>query len=302
MNNSIQLLLNQINQVVVGKELQVKLALACLLADGHLLIEDIPGVGKTTLSQALSISCGLDFKRVQFTSDLLPSDIIGVSIFNRETHDFEFKKGAVFTNLLLADEINRASSKTQSALLEVMEEYQVSVDGHSHQLEKPFFVVATQNSHEQMGTHPLPESQMDRFLIRISLGYPGKEQERYLWKRANGQRQLELIKAVIDPEDIMSLQESVCSVHLSEAIYDYLEDIIQYTRESGVFVYGLSPRAGLALIRMTQAWAYLEGRDYALPDDLQIVLPYVANHRLVPVDPSVTDEIVASRLMDISIP
>ncbi len=298
----IQQLLEQINQIVVGKELQVKLALACLLADGHLLIEDIPGVGKTTLSQVLAISCGLNFKRVQFTSDLLPSDILGVSIFNRDTHHFEFKKGAVFTNLLLADEINRASSKTQSALLEVMEEYQVSVDGQSHHLEKPFFVVATQNSHEQLGTHPLPESQMDRFLIRISLGYPSKEKERALWQRKSGRQQLEQIKAVISSEDILCYQEQVRSIHLSEAIYDYLEDIIQYTRESGLFVYGLSPRAGLALIRMTQAWAYLESREYALPDDLQIILPYVANHRLMSADPSMTDEIIAARLMDIAIP
>ena len=287
---------------MVGKELQVKLALACLLADGHLLIEDIPGVGKTTLSQVLAISCGLNFKRVQFTSDLLPSDILGVSIFNRDTHHFEFKKGAVFTNLLLADEINRASSKTQSALLEVMEEYQVSVDGQSHHLEKPFFVVATQNSHEQLGTHPLPESQMDRFLIRISLGYPSKEKERALWQRKSARQQLEQIEAVISSEDILRYQKQVRSIHLSEAIYDYLEDIIQYTRESGLFVYGLSPRAGLALIRMTQAWAYLESREYALPDDLQIILPYVANHRLKSADPSMTDEVIAARLMDIAIP
>ncbi len=298
----IQQLLEQINQIVVGKELQVKLSLACLLADGHLLIEDIPGVGKTTLSQVLAISCGLNFKRVQFTSDLLPSDILGVSIFNRDSHHFEFKKGAVFTNLLLADEINRASSKTQSALLEVMEEYQVSVDGQSHHLEKPFFVVATQNSHEQLGTHPLPESQMDRFLIRLSLGYPSKEKERALWQRKSGRQQLEQIEAVISSEDILCYQEQVRSIHLSEAIYDYLEDIIQYTRESGLFVYGLSPRAGLALIRMTQAWAYLERREYALPDDLQIILPYVANHRLMPADPSMTDEIIAACLMDIAIP
>ncbi len=302
MNDSIQKLLAQINQVIVGKECQIKLALACLLADGHLLIEDIPGVGKTTLSQALSISCGLEYKRVQFTSDLLPSDIIGVSIFNRDTHQFDFKAGAVFTNLLLADEINRASSKTQSALLEVMEEYQVSVDGQSHPLDKPFFVVATQNSQEQLGTHPLPESQMDRFLIRISLGYPGKEQERALWQSKNGRQQLAHIQAVIGPGDIVSYQKEVCAVHLSEAVYDYLEDIIQYTRESGVFIYGLSPRAGLALIQMTQALAYLEGRDFALPDDLQTVLPYVANHRLIPVDPSVSDDVITSRLLEIAIP
>lgn len=294
--------LAQINRVIAGKELQVKLAVACLLSGGHLLIDDIPGVGKTTFSHALANSFGLDYKRVQFTSDLLPSDILGVSIFDPSKAGFNFHKGAIFSQVLLADEINRASSKTQSALLEAMEERQVTVDGESHDLPNPFFIIATQNPQEHLGTNPLPESQIDRFAVRLVLGYPEIDIERNLWKGENGRTRIDELQALISPEQLLQLQTDVGEVFISDALLDYLAAIVQYTRNGGRYIHGLSPRAALILLQVTRAWALLHGRDYAIPLDMQAVLPYVAAHRLQPLDASRSVAQVYTELLEIAIP
>lgn len=282
MNSQIAAIFDQINQVVVAKELQVKLAIACLLTGGHILIDDIPGVGKTTLSQALAISFGMDHKRIQFTSDLLPSDILGVSVFDPSQKGFSFHPGAIFTQVLLADEINRASAKTQSALLEAMEERQVTVDGESHSLPSPFLLIATQNPHDHHGTNPLPESQLDRFAVRIVLGYPTPDVERRLWKGGRGRDRLADLQALIDTDALQALSTQIGSVFVSDALLDYLETIVQFTRARGRYTYGLSPRAALTLLQVTRAWALIHGADYATPQDMQTVLPYVAAHRLEP--------------------
>jgi len=264
------------SSVILGKQQQVKLSLTCILAGGHLLIEDLPGMGKTTLAHTLAKVLGLEFRRTQFTSDLLPADIIGVSVYDRGSAQFQFHPGPVFTNVLLADEINRATPKTQSALLEAMEEQQVTIDGATHHLPKPFFVIATQNPKHHIGTFPLPESQLDRFLMRISLGYPDSDSERALLKNQGGRAAK--VGAVCDVETLLKLQQKVHGIHVSDALLDYLQAIILYTRTQ--FSAGLSPRAGLGLRQCAQAWAMCEGRDFVIPEDVQAVLPSVVTHRL----------------------
>ena len=269
-----------LNGIVLGKDHQVRLAIACLLARGHLLIEDLPGVGKTTLAQALARALGLSYQRVQFTSDLLPADVIGVSVYDRERGRFEFHKGPVFAQLLLADEVNRATPKAQSALLEAMEERQVTVDGHTHPLPEPFFVVATQNPSYQLGTYPLPESQLDRFLMRIELGYPSAALERELLRGRDRRQLLAALAPLLDAATLQALQAHVPDVHVAEPLLDYVQALVQHTRESGHFDAGLSPRAAIALLRASQAWALLHGRPGVVPEDVQAVLRAVAGHRL----------------------
>ncbi|HET6655733.1 MAG TPA: AAA family ATPase [Gammaproteobacteria bacterium] len=278
----LELTASRVSEIVLGKDRQVRLALACLLAGGNLLIEDIPGVGKTTLAQALARALGLSFQRIQFTSDLLPADIIGASVYDRNSGEFHFRRGPLFTELLLADEVNRATPKTQSALLEAMEEDQVTVDGVSRPLPQPFFVIATQNPRTQIGTFPLPESQLDRFPMRITLGYPDGAAERALLNGDNPRSRLERVQAAIAPGEIPALQAAVREVHVAPAWLDYAQDIIQFTRASGRYLHGLSPRAALHLKWTAQAWALMNGRNAALPEDLQAVLPGVVGHRLVP--------------------
>jgi len=273
-----QQIISTVNQVILGKDHQIRLALACLLARGHLLIEDLPGMGKTTLAHALAQVFGLNFNRVQFTSDLLPADVLGVSVYDRNAASFKFHHGPIFTNVLLADEINRASPKTQSALLEGMEEHQVSVDGNTQVLPKPFFVIATQNPKHNIGTFPLPESQLDRFLMCITLGYPDHDAERTLLKNEGGRIVADQLKPICNIESLLTLQEAAQKIHVSEAILDYLQALIHYSRTQ--FETGLSPRAGLGLKQCAQAWAMCENRDYVIPEDIQAVLPSVVTHRL----------------------
>jgi MoxR-like ATPase len=279
----LQTLLNQLNTVIVGKPAQVQDCVACLLAGGHLLIEDVPGVGKTTLAHALSRSFGLQFSRVQFTADLMPSDLSGVSIYERQKESFVFHPGPVFAQVLLADEINRASPRTQSALLEAMEEKQVTVEGETRQLPVPFFVIATQNPHDQLGTYALPESQLDRFHMRISLGYPDRAAERELLKGSDRRDMVDKLSAVLVPHDLLELQQQVTQVHAAEPLLNYLQDLIAASRSGRWFLQGLSPRAGIAIMRAAKAQAFLSNRDYVAPDDIAAVLPQTAAHRLIPV-------------------
>ncbi|HVS76785.1 MAG TPA: MoxR family ATPase [Steroidobacteraceae bacterium] len=281
---ALQRALAALESIVLGKPRQVRLCLACLLARGHLLIEDVPGVGKTTLAHALAQVLGLAWQRVQFTSDLLPADIIGVSIFDRASQQFKFRHGPVFTQLLLADEVNRASPRTQSALLEAMEERQVSVDAATHRLPEPFFVVATQNPHEQLGTFPLPESQLDRFLMRVTLGYPDAAHERELLRSADRRDLIPSLEPVLGPEAVVRTQRLARATHVAEPLLDYAQRLIARTRERPDLKLGLSPRAGQGLIRAAQAWACLAGRSAVLPEDVQAVLPAVVAHRLEPRD------------------
>ncbi len=274
-------IIDQIGRTVLGKQEQIKLALTCLFAGGHLLIEDIPGIGKTTLAKVLSRCMGLEFRRVQATSDMLPGDILGSSIFDRNSGGMVFHPGPVFTQVLLADEINRATPKTQSALLEAMEEGQVTIDGETRRLDQPFFVIATQNPVELSGTFPLPESQLDRFLMRIQLGYPDREAERQMLVGDTAKRQaMVYTPQCLTPQEVMNLQEQVDTVHTAEAFLAYLQDILDFTRADAHFHMGLSPRAGLALMKAAKSWAFISGRDYALPEDLQAILIPVAGHRL----------------------
>ncbi len=276
--------IGQVGEVVLGKERQIRLALACLLARGHLLIEDLPGVGKTTLAHVLAQALGLQFSRIQFTSDLLPADILGVSVYQPESQDFRFHAGPIFTQLVLADEINRATPKTQSALLEAMEERQVTTDGRTQKLPEPFFVIATQNPLHLIGTFPLPESQLDRFLMRIEMGYPDRQAERALLKGRPRRELLAAMSPVIEAGALLTLQEQVSRIHCSEALLDYAQDLIAATRASSQFSSGLSPRAALALLHSAQAWAMLEGREMVLPEDVQAVAPSVIGHRLRPAE------------------
>jgi len=281
MHTQLNDIVDQIGRTVLGKREQIKMALTCLFAGGHLLIEDIPGIGKTTLAKVLSRCMGLEFRRVQFTSDMLPGDILGSSIFDRNTGGFVFHPGPVFTQVVLADEINRATPKTQSALLEAMEERQVTIDGETRRLSDPFFVIATQNPVELSGTFPLPESQLDRFLLRIELGYPDREAERQLLVGDTAKRQsLAYTQQCLKPQDVLTLQQQVHQVHVSDAFLDYMQDILEFTRSDPHFHMGLSPRAGLALMQAAKSWAFLSGRDYTLPEDLQAVLLPVVGHRL----------------------
>ena len=267
-------------QVILGKERQIRLAMACILARGHLLIEDVPGVGKTTLSHALARLLGLDYQRIQFTSDLLPADIIGVSIFDRENSSFRFHPGPIFAQIILADEINRASPKAQSALLEAMEEHQVTADGATRPLPEPFFVIATQNPLHQVGTFPLPESQLDRFLMRVNLGYPDAKAERELLRGAERRDMISHIEPAMTAAQLTELQKAVPSMQVSEALLDYVQALIAHSRHSPRFTQGLSPRAGVAILRAAQAWAMMEGRRQVLPEDVQAILPAVVGHRL----------------------
>ena len=276
-------LLDQLNTVIVGKGPQVTDCVACLLAGGHLLIEDVPGVGKTTLAHALSRSFGLQFSRVQFTADLMPSDLVGVSIYERGREAFVFHPGPVFAQVLLADEINRASPKTQSALLEAMEEKQVTVEGETRALPQPFFVIATQNPFDQLGTYALPESQLDRFHMRISLGYPDRAAERELLRGADRRELIEQMPAVLNTDDLARLQAQVAAVHTAEPVLEYLQDLVAATRSGRWFSQGLSPRAALAVVRAAKAQAFLQGRDYVAPDDVAAILPQTVAHRLLPV-------------------
>lgn len=277
---SLDRILDQINSIVLGKPRQIRLAVACLLARGHVLIEDLPGVGKTTLAHTLAKVLGLDFQRIQFTSDLLPADILGVSVYRRETGSFHFHPGPIFCQVILADEINRATPKTQSALLEAMEEHQVTIEGETRALPEPFFVIATQNPSDQVGTFPLPESQLDRFLMRISLGFPDNASERLLLQGKNRRSIVSTLKPAVSLSELVQLQNAVSQVHIADPLLNYLQSILAATRNHEQIHSGLSPRAGLAIRNAAQAWALLEGRNYALPEDIQAVLLAVVSHRL----------------------
>jgi len=283
MFNQLHAAARQVSQIVVGKDRQVRLALTCLLAGGHLLIDDVPGVGKTTLAHALALALGLKFNRVQFTSDLLPADVAGISVYEREKSGFVFHPGPIFTQVLLADEINRATPKTQSGLLEAMEERQVTADGVTRALPEPFFVIATQNPAHQVGTFPLPESQLDRFLMCLSLGYPDAAAERALLMGEDRRAMLKTIEPVMRPEELLDAQRSLRAIHASDKLIDYLQALAQSSRSGKLFAEGLSPRATLALLQAARAWAALEGRDHVIPEDVQALLVPVCAHRLRPV-------------------
>lgn len=282
MNQRIEKVVAQVGGIILGKEHQIRLAIACLIARGHLLIEDIPGVGKTMLAHALAASLGLGFQRIQFTSDLLPADIIGVSIYNRDTSGFRFHAGPIFTQVVLADEVNRATPKAQSALLEAMEEHQVTTEGETRHLPEPFFVIATQNPSYQVGTFPLPESQLDRFLMRIHLGYPDSEAERALLQGEDRRDLLAALKPAMMPQELTELQHRARQIHTSSALLDYVQALADHTRRVPDYVNGLSPRAALALLHAARAWALMAGRGHVVPEDVQTVLPAVVGHRLVP--------------------
>jgi MoxR-like ATPase len=272
----------QVGRIILGKDRQIRLAIACLLARGHLLIEDIPGMGKTMLAHALATSLGLGFQRIQFTSDLLPADIIGVSIFNRDTGGFQFHSGPIFNQVVLADEINRATPKAQSALLEAMEEQQVTTEGETRRLPEPFFVIATQNPSHHVGTFPLPESQLDRFLMRIHLGYPDDEAERALLQGEDRRDLLAALEPAMTPQELKALQHDAQQIHASSALFDYVQALTGHTRRTADYVNGLSPRAALALLHAARAWALMAGRRHVVPEDVQTVLPAVVGHRLMP--------------------
>ena len=284
----------QVSQIVVGKDLQIRQALVCLLAGGHLLIEDMPGVGKTTLAHALAISLGLKFNRVQFTSDLLPADVIGISVFDREKNRFLFHPGPIFTQVLLADEINRATPKTQSALLEAMEERQVTADGVTRDLPEPFFVIATQNPSNQIGTFQLPESQLDRFLMCLSLGYPDTVAERSLLMGEDRRTLLKAMRMAMQATELTAAQAALRQIHASPGLIDYVQALAQASRQNGMFAEGMSPRAAIALLQAARAWAALEGRDHVIPEDVQAVLVAVTAHRLRPLK-SAGGSVIGSR-------
>ena len=294
--------LHQLNTVIVGKSAQIQDCVACLLAGGHLLIEDVPGVGKTTLAHALARSFGLHFSRVQFTSDLMPSDLSGVSIYERGKEGFVFHPGPIFAQVLLADEINRASPKTQSALLEAMEEKQVTAEGETRPLPDPFFVIATQNPHDQLGTYALPESQLDRFLMRISVGYPDRASERLLLAGNDRRDMVIAMDKLMSPQELLQLQQQVLAVHAADPLLDYVQDLIAATRSGQWFLQGLSPRAGIAVIRAAKAQAFLSGRDYVAPDDVQAILPQSIGHRLIPVGDAGRGAVEQVRAMVQSVP
>ena len=278
----IENVVTQVGGIILGKEQQIRLAITCLIARGHLLIEDIPGVGKTTLAHALATALGLAFQRIQFTSDLLPADIIGVSIYNRNTSGFQFHAGPIFSQVVLADEVNRATPKAQSALLEAMEEHQVTTEGETRHLPEPFFVIATQNPSYQVGTFPLPESQLDRFLMRIHLGYPDGQAERALLLGEDRRDLLAGLKPSMTVQELAKLQHDAQQIHVSPALLDYVQALANHTRRTADYVNGLSPRAALALLHAARAWALMAGRVHVLPEDVQAVLPAVVGHRLLP--------------------
>ncbi len=305
MPSQINAVADQINGIILGKSQQIRLAIACLLARGHLLIEDVPGVGKTTLAHAIATSLGLKFQRIQFTSDLLPADILGVSVYNRDSGSFEFHPGPVFTNVVLADEVNRATPRAQSALLEAMEENQVTTEGETRPLPRPFFVIATQNPSHQIGTFPLPESQLDRFLMRIELGYPDAQAERALLNGIDRRDLLSNLQPRLAPDELAQLQREVQQVHASPALIDYLQALVHYTRQAPYFEHGLSPRAALAMLHGARAWAYMDDRNHVLPEDLQAVLPSIIAHRLSPageLGSTSRSDLVAHLLQQVAIP
>ncbi len=296
-------LLEAAGQVILDKHEVIKLAVTCLIAGGHLLLEDVPGVGKTTLAQTLARLSGLDFQRLQFTSDMLPADILGASIYHRDTQAFALHRGPIFTQVLLADEINRATPRAQSALLEAMEERQVTLDGATHPLPQPFFVIATQNPLEQIGTYPLPESQLDRFLMRLSLDYPGPQAERELLQGRARREMLVSMNPILDAVAFGQLQATVDRVHVADPLIDYLQALLARSRISSDIRHGLSPRAGIALLRAARTWSLLAGRGHCLPEDLQAVLPSVIGHRLTPRDTALSStELVARLIASVPIP
>jgi MoxR-like ATPase len=280
MHAQIEAVLAQLNRVILGKDAQIRLCVACLLARGHLLIEDIPGVGKTTLAHGIAKTLGLSFQRIQFTSDLLPADVLGVSIFDRETGKFRFQRGPIFAQLVLADEINRASPKAQSALLEAMEEHQVTLDGQSMALPEPFFVIATQNPQDQVGTFPLPESQLDRFLMRVHLGYPAAAEERELLSGVDRRDLVKSLQTITTPEILLKLQQSVLEIHVAPALLDYVQALVAHTRRAPGINAGLSPRAAIGLLRAARAWALIHGRNAVIPEHVQAIFPSVVEHRV----------------------
>ncbi len=280
MSQSLNNVIQQAEQIILGKPQQIRLALTCLLARGHLLIEDLPGVGKTTLAQVLSRTLGLQFQRIQFTSDLLPADILGVSVYQRDSGEFKFHPGPIFAQMILADEVNRATPKAQSALLEAMEEHQVTIEGVTRPLPPPFFVIATQNPAHQIGTFPLPESQLDRFLMRIQMGYPDAQAERGLLSGVDRREIIAKLSPQMERVELLALQKRVRAVFVSPALLDYVQAILRHTREEARYTHGLSPRAGLALLSAARAWALLDERDAVIPEDVQAVLPGVTSHRL----------------------
>ena len=281
MNKAFEAAIESLDGVILGKKKQLRIALCCMLSGGHLLLEDLPGMGKTTLSQGLARTLGLSHNRVQFTSDMLPADITGGMVFEQQRGEFRFHRGPIFSQVLLADELNRATPKAQSALLQAMEEGQVSVDGENHELPTPFFVIATQNPSHQSGTYPLPESQLDRFLMRLSLGYPDPVAERALLKGQHGRAALDGLSAVLTPEDFAALQAQVPAVHLSESLLDYVQRLVTTSRDPRYCELGLSPRGAMSLVRAAQAWALMSSRDHVLPEDVQMVFSAVTAHRLV---------------------
>lgn len=301
MNTAMNNALLQVESAILGKPQQIRFALACLLAGGHLLIEDLPGVGKTTLARALAHTLGLQLGRIQFTSDLLPADILGISVYERDSNQFKFHPGPIFAQMILADEVNRATPKAQSALLEAMEEHQVTIEGVTRPLPMPFFVIATQNPSNQVGTFPLPESQLDRFLMRIQIGYPDAQAERGLLSGVDRREIIARLSPKMTPAELLALRQCVKQVFVSDALLDYLQAILHYTRETTRYTHGLSPRAGLALLSAARAWAYLDGRNAVIPEDIQTVLPGVISHRLKAVgeyqkytDDSLARELIAA--------
>jgi MoxR-like ATPase len=301
----LEAMISAIGTVILGKERVVRLALACLLARGHLLIQDIPGMGKTTLARAFARVLGLQFQRIQFTSDLLPADVLGSAVYESQQGRFTFHPGPIFAQLIVADEINRATPKTQSALLEAMEENQVTIEGETRKLPQPFFVIATQNPTTQMGTFPLPESQLDRFLMCIELGYPDAQAERALLQGQDRRGLLAKLPVCLTPPQVMELQSTLASVHLASGLLDYLQAILAFSRHSKWLQGGLSPRAGMALLRATRAWALLSHRDFVLPEDIQAVLPSVVGHRLQPADEHLDDspaELARHLIASVSLP
>ena len=295
LQSQIEAVLAQVNRGILGKDAQIRLCLACLLALGHLLIEDIPGVGKTTLAHGIAQTLGLSFQRIQFTSDLLPADVLGVSIFDRETGKFRFQRGPIFAQLVLADEINRASPKAQSALLEAMEEHQVTLDGQSMALPEPFFVIATQNPQDQVGTFPLPESQLDRFLMRVHLGYPAAAAERELLSGIDRRDLVKSLNTITTPESLKQLQQSVLDVHVSPALLDYVQALVAHTRRAPGLNAGLSPRAAIGLLRAARSWALIHGRNAVIPEHVQAIFPAVVEHR---VRQRSSDAIAVTRLLE----
>lgn len=302
LRNSFSYAMQAVNGVVLGKELPVRLAFTALLAGGHLLVEDLPGVGKTVLVQALARVCGLSFQRIQFTSDLLPADIIGALVYERQKELFTFRPGPLFAQLVLADEVNRATPRTQSALLEALEEHRVTVDGLSYDLPEPFFVIATQNPAHQIGTYPLPESQLDRFLMRLKLGYPEPEAERTLLAGGDRRMLLKDLNPRLDSTTLSQCRQQAATLHVAGPLLDYLQELLKSSRESGLFLRGLSPRAGLALVAAARAWAWLDGVDFVRPEDLQAVFPAVAGHRLETPDGTASAPLLKQLLESVPLP